>query len=94
MWMGILLTEKLRSAFAGHGDALARTAAHAETPEFIGRVIDALYRDPALAELSGQTLIAAELAMRYGITDVDGRQPPSHREMLGAPRVPSTVVVR
>jgi NAD(P)-dependent dehydrogenase (short-subunit alcohol dehydrogenase family) len=94
LWMGILLTEKLVSAFAGHPEALAKTAAHAETPEFVGRVIDALYRDPAPAELTGQTLIAAELATRYGITDAGGRQPPSHREMLGAPRLPSTVVVR
>ena len=94
IWMGILLTEKLRSAFAGHPEALAETATHAETPEFTGRLIDALWRDPKLAELSGQTLIGAEIATRDGITDVDGRQPPSHRSVLGAPRIPSTVVVR
>ena len=50
--------------------------------------------DPDLAELSGHTVIGAELAQRYGITDEDGRQPPSHREMLGAPREPSPVIVR
>ena len=94
IWMGILLTERFRRAFDGHPDALAKTAEHAETPEFIGHLIDALYRDPGLAELSGHTLIAAELAHRYGITDEDGRQPPSHRDMLGAPREPSTVIVR
>jgi NAD(P)-dependent dehydrogenase (short-subunit alcohol dehydrogenase family) len=94
IWMGILLTEKFRSAFDGNPEALAETAKHAETPEFTGRLIDALYRDPALSELSGQTLIGAELAARYGITDEDGRQPPSHRDMLGAPRIPSSVVVR
>jgi NAD(P)-dependent dehydrogenase (short-subunit alcohol dehydrogenase family) len=93
IWMGILLTEKLRGAFAGHPDALAKTAEHAETPEFTGYLIDALYRDPDLAELSGQTVIGAELAERYGITDEGGRRPPSHREM-GAPRVPSDVVIR
>ncbi|MDT5402375.1 MAG: hypothetical protein QOK33_5606, partial [Mycobacterium sp.] len=71
IWMGILLTEKFRRAFDGHPEALAKTAEHAETPEFIGRVIDALYSDPALTELSGQTLIGAELATRYGITDED-----------------------
>ncbi len=38
--------------------------------------------------LSGQTLISAELAQRYGITEEGGRAPPSYREMLGAPRVP------
>jgi hypothetical protein len=57
-------------------------------------LIDALWRDQALSELSGQTVIGAELAARYGITDEDGRQPPSHRDMLGAPRTPSSVVVR
>jgi hypothetical protein len=53
-----------------------------------------MYRDPALAELSGQAVIGAELAQRYGITDDGGRQPPSHRDWLGSPRQPSTVVVR
>ena len=94
IWMGILLTERFRSAFAGHPDALAETAKHAETPEFTGHLINALYHDPDLAELSGRTVIGAELAQRYGITDEDGRQPPSHREMLGAPREPSTAIVR
>jgi NAD(P)-dependent dehydrogenase (short-subunit alcohol dehydrogenase family) len=94
IWMGILLTERLRSAFAGTPDALAATARHAETPEFTGHLIDALFADPDLAALSGQTLIAAELAHRYGITDEDGRRPPSHREMLGSPREPSAVVIR
>lgn len=94
LWMGILLTERLRSAFAGRPDALAATARHAETPEFTGHLIDALFADPELAALSGQTLIAAELADRYGITDEDGRRPPSHREMLGSPREPSAVVIR
>jgi NAD(P)-dependent dehydrogenase (short-subunit alcohol dehydrogenase family) len=93
IWMGILLTEKLREAFAGHPEALAKTAEHAETPEFTGYLIDALYGDADLAGLSGQTLIGAELAQRYGITDEGGRRPPSHRH-LGAPRAPSTVVVR
>ena len=94
IWMGILLTEKLRGAFAGHPEALAKTAQHAETPEFTGYLIDALYGDPALMELSGQTAIGAELAERYGVTDEGGRRPPSHREMMGSPRVPSTVVIR
>jgi len=94
IWMGILLTEKLRRAFDGNPDALAKTAEQAETPEFTGHLINALYHDAGLGELSGQTLIGAELAGRYGITDEGGRTPPSHREFLGPPRVPSDVVVR
>jgi NAD(P)-dependent dehydrogenase (short-subunit alcohol dehydrogenase family) len=94
VWMGILLTERFVRAFDGHPEALAKTAAHSETPEFTGHLIDALYRDEELSTLSGQTLIGAELAAWYGITDAEGRRPPSHRAMLGAPRTPSTVVVR
>ncbi len=94
VWMGILITERMRAAFEGKPDALAAFAEHAETPEFTGRLIDALYRDPELGSLSGRTLIAAELADRYGITDDAGRRPPSHRGVLGAPREPSSVVVR
>ncbi|WP_448446447.1 SDR family NAD(P)-dependent oxidoreductase [Mycolicibacterium sp. XJ775] len=94
IWMGILLTEKFKAAFAGHPGALAKTAEHAETPDFTGYLIDALYRDPDLAQLSGHTVIGAELATRYGITDEGGRVPPSHRDMLGAPREPSSAVVR
>lgn len=94
IWMGILLTDRMRSAFGDNTEALAGFAAHAETPQFTGRLIDALYRDPELSELSGHTVIAAELAARYGITDEGGRRPPSHRDALGAPREPSSVVIR
>ncbi|UXA16411.1 SDR family NAD(P)-dependent oxidoreductase [Mycobacterium sp. SMC-4] len=94
LWLGILLTERLRAAFGENTQALSDFSAQAETPEFAGHVIDALYRDPAVRDLSGYTLITAELAERYGITDEGGRRPPSHRDMLGAPREPSSVVVR
>ncbi len=94
IWMGILLTERMRRAFGGNDTALASFAEYAETPAFTGRLIDALYRDPDLGALSGHTVIGAELAQRYGITDEGDRRPPSHRDMLGAPREPSDVVVR
>ena len=50
----------------------------AETPQFNGQVINALAMDPNLAEKSGQTLITAELALEYGITDtMAGDRPPT-----------------
>jgi hypothetical protein len=52
-----------------------------ETPEFTGHVVWALYNDPKLKEISGQTVIGAEMGVRYGIKDVGGRQPPSCRDM-------------
>ena len=94
IWMGILLTERLQRAFGDNAAALAGFAENAETPQFTGRLIDAIYRDPESATLNGHTVIAAELAARYGLTDDGGRRPPSHREALGSPREPSTVIVR
>jgi hypothetical protein len=56
-------------------------------------VICALASDPDVMSHSGQTLITAELARRYGITEADGRAPPSYREMLGSPRTPNPAKV-
>jgi hypothetical protein len=56
-----------------------------ETPEFVGRVIAALHADPDLASMSGKTLIAAELARRYGLKDTGDREPASFRGAFGVP---------
>jgi NAD(P)-dependent dehydrogenase (short-subunit alcohol dehydrogenase family) len=85
-WPGFVLTDAVR---AMPPDALPPDLRAAlplwETPEFSGQVIDALFRDPALMERSGQSLIGAELGRDYGIADTGGKQPPSHRATLGAP---------
>lgn len=94
IWMGILLTERMRRLFDGNPDALEGFAAHAETPDFTGHLIDAMFGDPELSRRSGRAVIGAEVAREYGITDADGRVPPSHRDVLGAPREPSSVIVR
>jgi len=48
---------------------------NSESPQYIGRVIAALYTDPALKEKSGKTLVAAQLGSEYGISDIDGNIP-------------------
>jgi NAD(P)-dependent dehydrogenase (short-subunit alcohol dehydrogenase family) len=48
---------------------------NSESPEFVGRAVAALAADPDVLESSGRVLVAAELAQRYGFTDVDGRRP-------------------
>lgn len=47
---------------------------NSESPEFIGQVIAALAKDPALMEKTGNVLIAAAEAIRYEVTD-SGKQP-------------------
>ncbi len=83
LWMGLLATERTRRVFAAEPEKYAGMAATAESPEFSGRVIDALARDPQLLDRSGQVWIGAELALAYGVTDIDGRQPLSPRTFFG-----------
>ncbi|RAV18299.1 short-chain dehydrogenase [Mycolicibacterium sp. GF69] len=82
IWMGSLLTERVRGIIASNPDKFGHILETAETPELTGHVIWALHRDPAVLELSGQTLIGAELAVKYGIKDDGDRQPPSYRDMF------------
>ncbi|MEV5647356.1 SDR family NAD(P)-dependent oxidoreductase [Nocardia sp. NPDC052254] len=93
IWMGLLTTERTRAAFAANPGAYEGLAATAESPEFTGRVIDALARDPELMRRSGRVLIGAELGAELGVRDTDGRQPPSHRPFLGDPPAFAAAVV-
>ena len=93
IWMGMLKTDRTRrvmdqdpAKYAGFWDI-------AESPEFTGHLLSALYRDPKRMEKSGQVLIGAELALEYGIKDQGGKQPPSHRPMLGGPWPANPAVV-
>jgi NAD(P)-dependent dehydrogenase (short-subunit alcohol dehydrogenase family) len=71
LYPGLVRTEAvLASAEAGWFDL-----PNSESPEFIGRVIAALWRDPALRERSGQVLVAAAAARELGVQDIDGKQP-------------------
>ncbi len=93
IWMGLLKTERTLAGLAADPDAYADLTATAESPEFTGRVIDALAKDPELMRRSGKVLIGAEVAEELGVKDIDDRQPPSHRPFLGDPPVFSAAVI-
>lgn len=92
IWMGMLRTDRTKRVMDAEPQKYAGFWEIAETPEFTGHVLSAIYRDPKRAEKSGQVLIGAELALEYGIRDED-RQPPSHRPMLGGPTQAHPAVV-
>lgn len=48
---------------------------NSESPEFQGRAVAALAADPAILAKSGQVQVTAQVALDYGFTDIDGRQP-------------------
>ncbi|MBW0274677.1 short-chain dehydrogenase [Nocardia sp. MH4] len=81
LWPGIVRTEQVLAL--GVEDIEGFPIAGAETPEFVGRVVLALATDPSIGDRSGATVITAEAALDYGITDIDGGQPVSHRAAFG-----------
>lgn len=62
---GLVRTEAVMEAAAGGWLDLSNS----ESPEFAGRVIAALARDPALSERSGSVVTGAEAAAQLGLTD-------------------------
>ncbi|MFE3290387.1 SDR family NAD(P)-dependent oxidoreductase [Rhodococcus sp. NPDC059234] len=81
LWPGLVKTEFVMAM--GVDDIEGFPIADAESPEFVGRVVVALAGDPDLNARSGHTLVTAEVAQHYGVTDVDGNQPISHRAAFG-----------
>jgi NAD(P)-dependent dehydrogenase (short-subunit alcohol dehydrogenase family) len=74
LYPGLVRTESVLAA----GDFF--DLSNSESPQFIGRAVAALAADSEVIRKSGQVLVAAEVALEYGFTDVDGRQPASIRK--------------
>lgn len=92
IWMGPLITERSLIAQKTNPEQYEQMIATAENPEFTAHIIDAIDRAPNREELSGQTLIGAEIAKALGVTD-RGIERPSYRDMLGSPRPKNSAAV-
>jgi NAD(P)-dependent dehydrogenase (short-subunit alcohol dehydrogenase family) len=88
LWQGLTMTERAQRNLAADpkmANSIVTRPAVGCSPEYPGRVIAALATDPDVMKLSGGTFITAELATRYGVTDIDGRTIPSLRAERGSP---------
>ena len=85
LWLGPQITERSEIARKTNPEQYEDFIAYAENPEFSAHIFDAIDRADNRDELSGQTLIGAEIALELGIKD-RGQDRPSHRAMLGNPR--------
>jgi NAD(P)-dependent dehydrogenase (short-subunit alcohol dehydrogenase family) len=92
LWLGMQITERSQISARTHPEQYEGFLAMAENPEFSAHILDAIDRAPNREALSGETLIGAEIAIDLGITD-RGKQPPSHRSMLGSPRAKNPAAV-
>lgn len=88
LWLGLTFTERAYKQLEKYPDMKNQTVTDPNvgtSVEFPGRVIVALATDPDRMARSGGTYIAAELARDYGVTDINGNNPPSLREKRGSP---------
>lgn len=85
LWLGAQRTDRLARVAERMPELWSQYLEQAEPPELNGRIIFRLATDPERTALSGQVLITAELAARYGFT-ANGRPLISHRATLGPPR--------
>jgi len=69
LYPGLVRTELVMQS------ATAFDLSNSESPEFQGRVIAALARDPSLHDRTGQALISAAIAKELGVIDIDGKSP-------------------
>lgn len=73
LYPGLVRTESVLAA----AESGAFDLSTSESPEFIGRVINALFQDPNLMARTGQVLVAAAVAKEFGVVDIDGSSPPA-----------------
>jgi NAD(P)-dependent dehydrogenase (short-subunit alcohol dehydrogenase family) len=73
LYPGLVRTESVLAAAKSGALDLSTS----ESPDFIGRVINALFHDPNLMTWTGQVLVAAAVAKEFGVLDIDGSSPPA-----------------
>lgn len=92
LWLGPQVTERAMIAKETNPEQYDGFMSVAENPEFSAFILDAIDQSPLRDELSGQTLIGAEIALELGVSD-RGVDRPSYREMLGEPRAKNPAAV-
>ena len=72
---GFMRTERVRMGLDQMSEAEQKALRYdlSETPEYAGRAVAALAIDPDIKDQSGRLLYVADLAEKYGFTDVDGK---------------------
>lgn len=69
LYPGLVRTERVMKA------AEYLDLSNSESPQFLGRVVSKAAMDPKLIELTGTIQVAAQLAIKYNVTDIDGKKP-------------------
>ncbi|CAJ0579446.1 unnamed protein product, partial [Mesorhabditis spiculigera] len=85
LWPGAVKTELVtgmqKEDTSGRNAQVAKMFAEGETIEYPGLAVVHLANDPHRLNLTGFTLVTADLGDRYGFVDIDGRRPPNLRSV-------------
>lgn len=85
VWMGSLTTERLMGMMETMPELKKNLEGTLESAGYTGHIAWAMFNDPEMfAKFNGKTVIGAEVGRDYGITDQDGKFPPSVRDHTGA----------
>lgn len=74
LWPGAVQTEFITSNIESVDPKFKEMFASGESTELSGKCIVALARDKNLTSMTGKVLMTCDLARRYGIQDIDGRE--------------------
>ena len=96
IWPGIVKTERLAPAI--EADALPEEyeplKPGMESPEFPGRIIDAIAKADNYMDYSGRSWWNSELGNALDVQDIDGTQPMSYAPFMGEPGIPPEAMVK
>lgn len=85
IWMGSLTTERLMGMMEAMPALKDNLEGTLESAGYTGHVAWAMFNDPQMfAKYNGKTVIGAEVGRECGITDIEGKFPPSVRDSTGA----------
>lgn len=96
LWPGIVKTERLAPAIKA--DALPpeyeALKPGMESPEYPGRIIDAIANLDNYMDYSGQSWWNSELGQSLDVQDIDGAQPMSYAPFMGEPGTPPEAMIK
>ena len=96
LWPGIVKTERLQPAI--DADVLPEEyqalKAGMESPEFTGRIVNAISESGSAMQYSGKSWWNSQLAEKLNVFDLDGTQPQSYAPFMGEPAEPPDAMIK
>ena len=96
IWPGIVKTERLAPAIEADAlpDEYEPLKPGMESPEYPGRIIDAIAKADNYMDYSGRSWWNSELGNELDVQDIDGAQPMSYAPFMGEPGIPPEAMVK